>query len=40
VADAHVKEILCLPMYPELTEAEVRQVAGVIRAFFSERTFA
>jgi dTDP-4-amino-4,6-dideoxygalactose transaminase len=40
VADAHVKEILCLPMYPELTEAEVRQVAGAICAFFSERTFA
>jgi dTDP-4-amino-4,6-dideoxygalactose transaminase len=34
VADAHVKEILCLPMYPELTEAEVRKVAGAIRAFF------
>jgi dTDP-4-amino-4,6-dideoxygalactose transaminase len=38
VADAHVKEILCLPMYPELTEEEVRQVAGAIRAFFAEQT--
>jgi len=35
VADGQVSEILCLPMYPELTEAEVRQVAGAIRAFFS-----
>ena len=34
VADAHVKEILCLPMFPELTEAEVRKVAGAIREFF------
>ncbi len=34
VADAQVSEILCLPMYPELTEAEVRQVAAAIRAFF------
>jgi len=38
VADAHVKEILCLPMYPELTEEEVRWVAEAIRAFFTERT--
>ena len=37
VADAHVKEILCLPMFPELTEEEVREVAGTIRAFFARR---
>jgi len=37
VADAHVKEILCLPMFPELTEAEVRRVAGAIREFFAAR---
>ena len=35
VADGHVSEILCLPMYPELTEDEVRQVAGAIREFFA-----
>lgn len=37
VSNAHVKEILCLPMFPELTEAEVRQVAGAIEEFFAER---
>jgi len=37
VADAQVKEILCLPMFPELTEAEVRQVAGAIEEFFAGR---
>jgi dTDP-4-amino-4,6-dideoxygalactose transaminase len=37
VADAHVKEILCLPMFPELTEEEVRQVAGAIREFLAGR---
>jgi dTDP-4-amino-4,6-dideoxygalactose transaminase len=35
VADRQVSEILCLPMYPELTEGEVRQVAGAIREFFT-----
>jgi dTDP-4-amino-4,6-dideoxygalactose transaminase len=35
VADAHVKEILCLPMFPELTEEEVRRVAGAVREFFA-----
>jgi dTDP-4-amino-4,6-dideoxygalactose transaminase len=35
VADGHVGEILCLPMYPELTEAEVRQVAEAVREFFA-----
>jgi dTDP-4-amino-4,6-dideoxygalactose transaminase len=37
VADAHVKEILCLPMFPELTEDEVRRVAEALREFFAER---
>jgi dTDP-4-amino-4,6-dideoxygalactose transaminase len=37
VADAHVKEILCLPMFPELTEDEVRRVAAALREFFAER---
>jgi dTDP-4-amino-4,6-dideoxygalactose transaminase len=35
VADAHVKEILCLPMFPELMEDEVCEVAGAIRDFFA-----
>ena len=37
VADAHVPEILCLPMFPELTEDDVRRVAGGLRDFFTER---
>ncbi len=35
VADSHVSEILCLPMYAELTEQEVRQVAAAVREFFA-----
>ncbi len=35
VADAQVGEILCLPMYPELTRAEVDEIAAAIAAFFS-----
>lgn len=35
VADAHVKEILCLPMFPELTEEEVRRTPHAIREFFA-----
>jgi dTDP-4-amino-4,6-dideoxygalactose transaminase len=35
VADAHMQEILCLPMYPELTRAEVEEVAQTIRSFFT-----
>lgn len=34
VADAQVKEILCLPMFPELTEDEVREVCRTIREFY------
>ncbi len=34
VADTQVNEILCLPMFPELTEEEVREVAGRILAFY------
>jgi len=37
VADAHVKEILCLPMFPELREAEVRRVARALWAFFTDK---
>jgi dTDP-4-amino-4,6-dideoxygalactose transaminase len=34
VAEAAAREILCLPMFPELTEDEIRTVAGAIRAFY------
>jgi dTDP-4-amino-4,6-dideoxygalactose transaminase len=37
VADAHVKDILCLPMFPELREEEVRRVAATLWQFFVER---
>jgi dTDP-4-amino-4,6-dideoxygalactose transaminase len=37
VADAHVKEILCLPMFPELTKDEVSEVCGAIGEFYSAR---
>lgn len=35
VADAQTGEILCLPMYPELTRAEVEEVAQTVRYFFA-----
>jgi hypothetical protein len=38
VADAQLQQILCLPMFPELTEAEVRQVANTIREFFAQKS--
>ncbi len=34
-ADTLVKEILSLPVFPELTDDEVREVAGAIQDFFS-----
>jgi dTDP-4-amino-4,6-dideoxygalactose transaminase len=34
VAKQHLGEILSLPMFPELTDDEVRQVADAIRAFY------
>jgi dTDP-4-amino-4,6-dideoxygalactose transaminase len=34
VAARYSREWLCLPMFPELTEGEVRQVAAAIREFF------
>jgi len=34
VADSQVNEILCLPMFPEMTEEEVREVAGRIKEFY------
>jgi dTDP-4-amino-4,6-dideoxygalactose transaminase len=34
VAAKYLDEILCLPMYPELTDDEIRQVTDTIRAFY------
>jgi dTDP-4-amino-4,6-dideoxygalactose transaminase len=34
VSDAHYKEILCLPMFPELTDDEIGEVAQAIRVFY------
>lgn len=34
VSTAAAKEVLCLPVFPELTNAEVEAVAGAVRAFF------
>jgi dTDP-4-amino-4,6-dideoxygalactose transaminase len=34
VAEAHKREILCLPLFPELTEDEVRTVARAIHDFY------
>ncbi len=36
IADGQVEEILSLPMFPELTEAEIRRVVDTIRAFSRE----
>lgn len=40
ISDSQVGEILCLPMFPELTEDEVEQVASAIREFFTEHVAA
>jgi dTDP-4-amino-4,6-dideoxygalactose transaminase len=37
VADQQVQEILCLPMFPELTDDEVRRVAETVREFYRKR---
>ena len=34
VSDAHYKEILCLPMFPELTDDEIGEVAQAICDFY------
>jgi len=34
IAANYAREILCLPMFPELTEQEVRRVAVTIHEFF------
>jgi len=36
VAEKAARECLSLPIYPELTEAQIQRVADVIRAFFSK----
>jgi dTDP-4-amino-4,6-dideoxygalactose transaminase len=38
VAVQCAKELLCLPMFPELREEEVRAVAGAIREFYTARS--
>lgn len=35
VASKHAKELLCLPVFPELTEEEVRQVSDSIHGFYA-----
>ncbi|MBM3837557.1 MAG: DegT/DnrJ/EryC1/StrS family aminotransferase [Verrucomicrobia bacterium] len=37
-AEKAARECLCLPIYPELTEAQVERVAAVIREFFKARS--
>ena len=34
-AEAAAREVLCLPMFPELTEAEVDEVTAAVREFYS-----
>ena len=34
VATAAAREVLCLPMYPELTNEEVEQVCEGVRSFY------
>jgi dTDP-4-amino-4,6-dideoxygalactose transaminase len=36
VTDDHLQQMLCLPMFPELTETEVREVTDAIGTFFSD----
>ena len=33
----HSNELLCLPIFPELTEEEVRQVSNAIHAFYVDQ---
>lgn len=35
VSASHLDSTLCIPMFPELTEAEVREVADTIRSFYA-----
>ncbi|HID87181.1 MAG TPA: DegT/DnrJ/EryC1/StrS family aminotransferase [Anaerolineae bacterium] len=38
IAAQYAKELLCLPMFPELREEEVRAVAEAVREFFASRS--
>jgi dTDP-4-amino-4,6-dideoxygalactose transaminase len=35
IAEKAAAEVLCLPIYPELSEDDVRRVAGEVKDFFS-----
>jgi dTDP-4-amino-4,6-dideoxygalactose transaminase len=37
VADQYARELLCLPVFPELSDAEVTTVAGAIREFYKTK---
>jgi len=37
ISEKIAKEELSLPLFPELTEAEVKQIVGLIESFFSSR---
>jgi dTDP-4-amino-4,6-dideoxygalactose transaminase len=37
VSSQHAEQILSLPIYPELSDAEIAQVTDAIRAFFVDR---
>jgi dTDP-4-amino-4,6-dideoxygalactose transaminase len=37
-ADAQLQELLCLPMFPELTDDEVLTVCSTVRIFFDKRS--
>jgi dTDP-4-amino-4,6-dideoxygalactose transaminase len=38
VASQLARELLCLPMFPEMTDAEVDRVVEAIHGFFAERS--
>lgn len=38
VAEAAAGEVLCLPMFPELEDAEVERVCAAVRGFFGQRS--
>ena len=35
IAAGHIDNTLCIPMFPELTESEVREVSDTIRRFYA-----
>ena len=36
VAEKAAREVLSLPMFPELTDAQIGRVAGVVKQFFKK----